>query len=59
MPVSVTLPPLQKVVAPPADIVGVDGPATRVVVIAGDDAVHPAAFVTVTVYVELMKDVII
>jgi hypothetical protein len=47
--VNVTLPPLQNVVAPDADMVAVGNDDTETVV-AGDVAEHPVAFVTLTVY---------
>jgi hypothetical protein len=46
--VSVTLPPAQKVVGPPAVIVGVAGLALTVTVVAALVALQPLAFVTVT-----------
>ncbi len=48
--VSVTDPPSQKVVAPPAVITGVDGFALTVTVVDADVALQPLAFVTVTLY---------
>jgi hypothetical protein len=48
--VKVTLPPVQKVVGPPALIVGVAGKAFTVTTVAVEEALwHPAAFVTRTV----------
>jgi hypothetical protein len=47
--VNVTEPPLQKVVGPPAVMVGVDGFALTVTTVAVDVAEQPAPFVTVTV----------
>ena len=46
--VSVTEPPLQNVVGPPAVIVA-DGSGLTVTTVAADTAEHPAALVTVTV----------
>jgi hypothetical protein len=48
--VSVTLPPAQKVVGPPAVIAGVAGLALTVTAVAADVALQPLAFVTVTLY---------
>jgi hypothetical protein len=48
--VSVTLPPAQKVVELPAEIVGVAGKAFTTTTVAADTALwHPAALVTCTV----------
>jgi hypothetical protein len=48
--VSVTLPPVQKVVGPPAEIVGADGKAFTVTAVGADDELwHPFALVTLTV----------
>lgn len=47
--VRVTEPPVQKVVGPPAEIVGVGGFAFTVTTVAADVAEHPEPFVTVTV----------
>ena len=46
--VSVTLPPVQKVVGPLAVTTGVEGFAFTVTVVAADVAEHPLALVTVT-----------
>jgi len=48
--VSVTEPPSQNVVAPPAVITGVDGFALAITVVGADVALQPFAFVTVTLY---------
>ena len=48
--VSVTEPPAQKVVGPPAVITGVDGFALTVTVVDAEVALQPLAFVTVTLY---------
>jgi len=48
--VSVTDPPAQNVVDPPAVMIGVDGLALTVTVVAADVALQPLAFVTVTLY---------
>ena len=49
--VKVTLPPAQKVVGPPAVIVGIPGKAFTVTIVATDDALwHPLAFATLTLY---------
>jgi hypothetical protein len=48
--VSVTEPPVQNVVEPPAVITGVDGFAFTVTDVAAEVAVQPPAFVTVTLY---------
>ena len=47
--VKVTLPPLQKVVAPEAVIVGVSGPAVSVTTVAADVPVAQVPLFTVTV----------
>ena len=52
--VSVTLPPLQKVTGPPAEIVGVVGVGFTVTAIAFDTAEQPLGLVTVTLYVPLV-----
>lgn len=50
--VKVTLPPAQKVVGPPAVIVGIAGKAFTVTIVGTDEALwHPLAFATFTVYV--------
>ena len=46
--VNVTLPPWQKVVLPPVEIAGIEGPGFTVTTTGEDVAVQPAAFVTVT-----------
>jgi len=46
--VSVTEPPAQNVVGPPAVITGVGGVALTVTVVAADVALQPLALVTVT-----------
>ena len=46
--VSVTVPPWQNVVLPPAVMVGVTGLAFTVTVVDAEVDEHPAAFVTVT-----------
>lgn len=56
--VSVTLPPAQKVVGPPAEIVGVAGGGLTVTVVAAEVAAQPAASVTVTVTTWLVLTVI-
>lgn len=48
--VKVTEPPEQKVVGPPAVMVGVAGVALTVTTVAAEVAEHPDPFVTVTVY---------
>ena len=49
--VKVALPPVQKVVAPPAAITGVDGKAFTVTIVATDEALwQPLAFATLTLY---------
>jgi len=48
--VSVTEPPSQNVVAPPAVITGVDGLAFTVTAVDAEVALQPLAFVTVTLY---------
>ena len=48
--VKVTLPPAQKVVAPPAVIVGVAGAGFTVTTVAVEVAEQPLPFVTCTVY---------
>ena len=48
--VKVTVPPVQKVVAPPAVITGVDGKGFTVTIVATDEALwQPLAFATFTV----------
>lgn len=47
--VKVTEPPAQKVVGPPAVIIGVEGFEFTVTKVAADVAEHPAPLVTVTV----------
>jgi hypothetical protein len=50
--VKVTLLPVQKVVGPPAVIVGVTGKVFTVTIVATDELLwHPLAFATFTVYV--------
>ena len=47
--VNVTLPPLQKEVAPLAEMVGVAGNEFTVTTVAAEVAVHPFALVTLTI----------
>ena len=56
--VKVTLPPLQKVVGPLAETVGVAGTGLTVIVVEPLAEVHPLPFVTFTVYVPLALTVI-